>query len=179
FAVPAQHRPNRRSGFTMRVLVQTPLSWHLAPRTWHGLTTGTWQGLPVARCHSSASCQLLAASYLITAIVSPVATEPPSDTPSSCTRPDLGAVISFSIFIASITAIRSPSSTSAPFLTATLRTVPWIGDTSSPAAPPPEPPARSRRFGGLRAAATGPAPLGVAAAPITFTSNLRPETSTA
>ena len=55
-----------------------------------------------------------AASYLITAMVSPVAIEPPSETPSSSTVPELGAVISFSIFIASITHTRAPSSISAP-----------------------------------------------------------------
>ena len=55
--------------------------------------------------------------------------------------------------------------------------MPWIGETSSPGAPP-APFERSLRFGALRAAPAGPAPLG-SAAPITFTSNLRPETSTA
>ena len=57
-------------------------------------------------------------------MVSPVATEPPSDTLSSSTVPELGAVISFSIFIASITQMSAPSATSAPFSTATFSTVP-------------------------------------------------------
>src|SRR5918999_86403 len=78
----------------------------------------------------------------MTAMVSPVAIAPPSETPSSWTLPPTGAVISFSIFIASITQISAPSSTSAPFSTATRSTVPWIGDTSSPAAPPPPAPPR-------------------------------------
>jgi hypothetical protein len=49
---------------------------------------------------------------------------PPSETLSSVTLPAWWAVISFSIFIASITQISAPSSTSAPFSTATLSTVP-------------------------------------------------------
>ena len=49
---------------------------------------------------------------------------------SSVTLPARWAVISFSIFIASITQISAPSSTSSPFFTATLRTVPWSGETS-------------------------------------------------
>ena len=56
---------------------------------------------------------------LITASVSPVATDPPTSTLSSETLPDLCAEISFSIFIASITHTSAPSSTSAPFSTAT------------------------------------------------------------
>ncbi|MEX2253044.1 MAG: hypothetical protein WD649_02730 [Thermoleophilaceae bacterium] len=62
----------------------------------------------------------------MTAIVSPVEIAPPSLTPSSSTLPALGAVISFSIFIASIThtserALLDP----APLSTATFSTVPW------------------------------------------------------
>src|SRR4051812_42240374 len=102
----------------------------------------------------------------MTAIVSPVAIEPPSDTPSSSTVPPTGAVISFSIFIASITHTRAPSSTFAPFFTATLSTVPCSGDTSSPAAPPPEAPARSLRLGALRAGPpAGAAPAGAPCPP--------------
>ena len=59
---------------------------------------------------------------------SPAETEAPSTTFSSSTLPARCAVISFSIFIASITQIRSPSATSAPFSTATLKTVPCSGD---------------------------------------------------
>src|SRR4051794_8311783 len=116
--------------------------------------------------------------HLMTAMVSPVATEPPSETPSSSTVPALGAVISFSIFMASITQMRAPSSTSAPFSTATLRTVPWIGETSSPGAPPPPPVFFSRR-GACLAPAAGPAPFAASASPITVTSKRRPDTSTA
>ena len=117
----------------------------------------------------------------MTAIESPVATEPPSVTESASTVPDDGAVISFSIFMASITQMSAPSSTAAPFSTATLSTVPWIGEMSSPGAPPP--PLRLRsRLGALRRpppAAAGPAPFGVTASPITLTSKRRPDTSTA
>src|SRR3954469_2590865 len=117
--------------------------------------------------------------YLMTAIVSPVATEPPADTFSSSILPEDGAVISFSIFMASITQMSAPSSTSAPFSTSTFRTVPWIGDTSSPGAPPPPPPPRLARLGAFFAGADPLVATPTGAAPITFTSNLRPETSTA
>ena len=99
-----------------------------------------------------------ARGYLITAIVSPDEIEPPSETFSSSTVPALCAVISFSIFIASITQISAPSSTVAPFSTATLRMLPWSGDASVSPPPPPPPPARSRRLGALRRRA--PAPFG-------------------
>src|SRR4051812_43042596 len=118
-------------------------------------------------------------AYLITAIVSPVATDPPAETFSSSILPEDGAVISFSIFMASITQMSAPSSTSAPFSTSTLRTVPWIGDTSSPGAPPPPLPARLARLGAFFAGAAPFVATPTGAAPITFTSNLRPETSTA
>src|SRR5690242_20305835 len=49
--------------------------------------------------------------YLMTAIVSPVEIAAPSEMPSSSTVPPAGAVISFSIFIASITQISAPAST--------------------------------------------------------------------
>ena len=62
--------------------------------------------------------------------MSPAATEPPSVTASSLTLPARWAVISFSIFIASTTQMRVPSSTSSPFFTGTFSTVPWIGETS-------------------------------------------------
>ena len=60
----------------------------------------------------------------MTAIGSPEATAAPPATVNSATVPSRWAVISFSIFIASITQINAPSSTSAPFSTATLRIVP-------------------------------------------------------
>src|SRR6185436_11892212 len=84
--------------------------------------------------------------YLITAIASPDATEAPSVTLSSSTFPAIGAVISFSIFIASTTHTTAPASTSWPFLTLTRSTVPWIGDTTVPLpAPSADGPERSRR----------------------------------
>ena len=49
---------------------------------------------------------------------SPTDTEAPSDTDSSDRVPARWAVISFSIFIASMTQMRSPSATSAPALAA-------------------------------------------------------------
>ncbi len=61
---------------------------------------------------------------MMTAIVSPVEIAAPSDTPSSSIFPPAGAVISFSIFIASITQMSAPASTSAPCSTFTFRTVP-------------------------------------------------------
>src|SRR5205085_1527463 len=110
-----------------------------------------------------------AGSYLMTARVSPAPTAAPSEIGRSSTLPLRWAVISFSIFIASITQIRSPSETSAPFSTATLRTVPWSGDgRASLEALGPLPPLRSR-FGGFLppAAAGAAAPAG--ASPITLT----------
>jgi len=70
---------------------------------------------------------------VITARVSPLATEAPTEIGNSATVPALWAVISFSIFIASMTAISAPSSTVAPFSTSTLSTVPWIGEVSASA----------------------------------------------
>ena len=86
----------------------------------------------------------------MTAIGAPEEIGSPSVTKSWETVPALWAVISFSIFIASMTAMSAPSSTSAPCSTATRRTVPWSGEMSvSP--PPPPPPERSDRRGGRRA----------------------------
>ena len=59
-------------------------------------------------------------------------------------------MISFSIFIASITQIRSPSATSAPFSTATLKTVPCSGDGSASLEALGPPPDLRSRFGGRR-----------------------------
>jgi hypothetical protein len=50
-----------------------------------------------------------AEAEVMTAMVSPVVTEPPTEIGSSVIVPALWAVISFSIFIASITAISAPS----------------------------------------------------------------------
>ena len=101
---------------------------------------------------------------------------------SSATTPALWAVISFSIFIASMMQSSWPSSTVSPCLTFTLHMLPCSGEgsVSPPTAPPPF--LRSR---GLRGAArprpardpfiTNPPANG---APITLTSKRRPETST-
>ena len=69
---------------------------------------------PPDRARSEAGCGY--PPLVITASVSPVATAAPADIGSSATVPDLWAVISFSIFMASITATSAPSSTAAPFL---------------------------------------------------------------
>ena len=93
----------------------------------------------------------------MTASVSPVVTAAPSEMGSSATVPALWAVISFSIFIASMMQTSAPSSTSAPCSTSTLKTLPCSGEASAsplPAAPPPA--LRSRRGAG-RAAAPLPA----------------------
>jgi hypothetical protein len=50
-------------------------------------------------------------AYLITAILSPAPIAVPSATSSSTTSPAIGALISFSIFIASITQTTAPAST--------------------------------------------------------------------
>ncbi len=64
------------------------------------------------------------AAAVMTASVSPLVTAAPAEMGSSLTVPALWAVISFSIFMASITQMRAPSSTLAPGSTATLSTVP-------------------------------------------------------
>ena len=84
-------------------------------------------------------------------------------------------MISFSIFIASITQTSAPSSTSAPSATATFRIVPWSGETSASLDEALEPPDFRSRFGGRFAAAGAPPP---AAAPMTLTVCSRPSTST-
>jgi hypothetical protein len=73
----------------------------------------------------------------------------------------------------------APSSTVAPFSTATFSTVPWIGETIAPGAPPPPLAPRSRRLGAFFAAPADGAPPFGSAAPITFTSKRLPDTSTA
>ncbi len=112
----------------------------------------------------------------MTARVSPLATAAPSEIGSSATVPFLWAVISFSIFMASMMQMSAPSSTSAPCSTSTLKTLPCSGEVRvSPLAPPPELALRSRR-------GAGRAPLLAAAGPVasprTLTSKRLPETST-
>ena len=90
-------------------------------------------------------------------------------------------MISFSIFIASITHTTAPASTSWPFSTSTRSTVPWSGDTSVSLAPSCEAAPRERSRRGAR---RGPRPSSPAAAPaagggpITFTAKRRLSTST-
>jgi hypothetical protein len=90
----------------------------------------------------------------------------------------LWAVISFSIFIASMMQIRAPSSTAAPCSTSTLKTLPCSGEESvSPPPPPPPEPDRSRRGRGAAGADEFPAGAAIAS-PSTVTSNRFPDTST-
>ncbi len=65
---------------------------------------------------------------MITAKGSPALTATPSEIGSSAILPALWAVISFSIFIASMMQISAPSSTSAPCSTRTLKTLPCSGE---------------------------------------------------
>ena len=119
-------------------------------------------------------------AYSITASTSPEETAAPSLTFSVVTLPARCAAISFSIFIASITQIRSPSATSSPSETATFSTVPCSGEGSvSLEALGPEPPERSRRGGRRPPACADPAEgTAAGASPITLTSKSLPETST-
>ena len=70
----------------------------------------------------------------MTASVSPLETEAPSAIGSSAILPALWAVISFSIFIASMMQTSAPSSTFAPFSTSTLKTLPCSGEVQLVAA---------------------------------------------
>ena len=91
-------------------------------------------------------------------MTSPEPIAAPSATFRAVTLPERWAVISFSIFIASITQIRSPSATSAPSATATLRTVPCSGEGSASleaAAPPPPAALAFRRFAAARGGSRG------------------------
>src|SRR3954464_12768634 len=77
----------------------------------------------------------------MTASVSPALTGAPSLIGSSAMVPALWAVISFSIFIASMMHSSWPSSTCWPASTRTFHMLPWSGETSvSPPSPPPPPP---------------------------------------
>ena len=102
----------------------------------------------------------------------------PSATFRAVTLPERWAVISFSIFIASITQIRSPSETSAPSATATLSTVPCSGEGSASLEAAAPPPAARSRFGGLRPPPAAGAAAPATASPITLTSKSLPATST-
>ena len=90
------------------------------------------------------------------------------------------AVISFSIFIASITHTTAPASTSWPCSTFTRRTVPCSGETSVPCPRRPRrPSARAGAPGALPVEfvpAATPPPVG--GGPMTFTLNRRLSTST-
>ena len=117
--------------------------------------------------------------YSMTARTSPLETAAPSATLREVTLPERWAAISFSIFIASITQIRSPSATSAPCSTATLSTVPCSGEGSDSL----EALRRRRRlalaFRRLAAARRRrPRDPPATASPITLTSKSLPETST-
>ena len=89
---------------------------------------------------------------LITASVSPVATDAPTAIGSSATVPGLvrGDLVLHLHRLDHATS--APSSTAAPCSTATLSTVPWSGEVSVSPPPPPPPPARSLRRGARRAA---------------------------
>ena len=122
-----------------------------------------------------------AAAYLMTAMVSPLATEPPSDTPSCSMVPADGAVISFSIFMASITQIRAPSSTWRALLDRHLEHGALHRRDERPGGS-----AAAARALALALVAPGgpprrPAPLAplAPASPITVTSKRLPDTSTA
>ena len=107
-------------------------------------------------------------------------TAAPSEIGSSAITPALWAVISFSIFIASMMQTSAPSSTVAPCSTSTLKTLPWSGEASvSPPAPPPPPPACARGAAAAAAAGAAPSAAGAAiASPSTRTSKRLPDTST-
>ena len=120
---------------------------------------------------------------MIVAIGAPAWIGSPATIGRSAIVPDLCAVISFSIFIASMMQSSWPSSTVSPALTSTFHMLPCSGEdrTSGPPAPPAD--FRSPRLGAARPAA---APFALAGAPppanggpTTRTSKRRPETSTA
>ena len=111
---------------------------------------------------------------LITASVSPAVTEPPSVIGSSAILPALCAVISFSIFIASMMHTSAPSSTSAPCSTSTLKTLPCSGEASVSPPPPPPPALRSRSRRGLRPRRRWRGAAAAIASPCTTTSKRLP-----
>ena len=108
------------------------------------------------------ACSFAGASSM-TASVSPLRTESPTEIGSSAMTPALCAVISFSIFIASMIATMSPSATVWPCSTCTFQMLPCIGEVS--VSVPGLPRLRSRFFGAARvgfAAPAGAAPLAAA-----------------
>src|SRR3954468_18145648 len=119
---------------------------------------------------------------LITAIRAPDEIGSPSLIASFSMTPALWAVISFSIFIASMMVMIWPSSTVSPSLAGTFQTLPCSGETRSSPPPPPEPPLRSPRLGAARPAGAPPfvgaAPPPTGGGPMTLTSKRLPLTST-
>src|SRR5699024_4113417 len=101
---------------------------------------------PVHRMADRVGCPgCRAGDYLISQSTVPWVTAAPASTARSVTTPSLCAATGFSIFMASRTAIWSPALTSWPSSTATLTTVPCIGeDTASPEASAPAAPSRVR-----------------------------------
>src|SRR5919198_767319 len=95
----------------------------------------------------------------MTAMWPPAEIGAPSLMGSSAIVPALWAVISFSIFIASMMQMSWPSSTAAPGSTRTFHMLPCSGDSSVSAPPPPPPDLRSPRFGAARPA--GAEPVGI------------------
>src|SRR4051794_39797093 len=119
-------------------------------------------------------------SDLMTAIRAPDEIASPSLIASFSMTPDLWAVISFSIFIASMMVMIWPSSTVSPSLAGTFHTLPCSGETSS-SPPPPPPLLRSPRLGAARPAGAAPLEAGAApptgGGPMTLTSKRLPLTS--
>ena len=116
---------------------------------------------------------------MIVAIGAPAWIGAPSVIGSSTIVPALCAVISFSIFIASMMHRIWPSSTASPCLTSTFHMFPCSGE-GSVSGPPPAVALRSPRFGarlggGRRRCRPAPPANG---GPTTRTSKRRPETST-
>ena len=97
-----------------------------------------------------------ASAEVMVAIGAPAWIGWPSAIGSSAIVPALCAVISFSIFIASMMVTSWPASTFCPASTSTFQTLPCSGDSnvSPDAPPPPPPPERSRRGFGAAAGAT-------------------------
>ena len=94
-------------------------------------------------------------SLLMTAIVAPEAMASPSLTASSAMTPALWAVISFSIFIASMMQTSWPSSTACPASTSTFHMLPCRGETQLVAAGAPAAVGALRALG-LRGAGAAP-----------------------
>src|SRR5437870_6908955 len=97
-----------------------------------GADAGAGKGLRVSKTRLRG--RLYAASGSNWTRRSPSETRPPGATATSLILPDIGAVISFSIFMASMTRRMSPSATVSPGLTLTLITRPVIWAVTAPAA---------------------------------------------